>query len=210
MLYLTILTRYGNKFFIRTAGLRDVTFPFVCLKLRSCLQIFPLCLVWILPDSKVCRYGVLVVNTSRYPSLRCMSSIQAEQRKLCESEESSWWAGFTLASVIFLSLAVSIGVNIYFIIANWDREFAGSRTLTFDCSCSLHTLTVVSYNRSKLDSATYLVCHETSQAVGSLCNVRFVIFSNSLLAKKPAASGSALLRRLVTPTHQSTSALRLS
>lgn len=59
--------------------------------LTSFLQLLPLCLLWILPDSR------------------------EEQRKLRDSGETSWWGGFILASVVGASLIVTITLNIYWI-----------------------------------------------------------------------------------------------
>ena len=59
--------------------------------LTSCLQVFPLVLVWILPDSK------------------------EEQRKLRDSGVSNHNAGLTLLIVLILSLIITIGLSIYFI-----------------------------------------------------------------------------------------------
>lgn len=59
--------------------------------LTSCLQVLPLSLVWMLPDSK------------------------AEQRKLLRCGVSDFYCGLTLAIVITLSLIITIALNIYFI-----------------------------------------------------------------------------------------------
>jgi len=59
--------------------------------LTSCLQVFPLCLVWILPDTK------------------------EEQRKLRDAGDTNYEAGLTLLIVIATSLLVTIALSIYFI-----------------------------------------------------------------------------------------------
>jgi len=59
--------------------------------LTSCLQVAPLLIVWILPDSK------------------------EEQRKLRDSGVSNYQAGLTLLIVLIVSLLVTIALSIYFI-----------------------------------------------------------------------------------------------
>jgi hypothetical protein len=59
--------------------------------LTSCLQLFPLCLVWLLPDSK------------------------EEQRKLRDSGETNQTAGAILLTVVVLSLIGTIIVSVILI-----------------------------------------------------------------------------------------------
>ena len=59
--------------------------------MTSCLQLFPLCLVWLLPDSK------------------------EEQRKLRDSGETSHTAGAILLSVVIISLIGTIIVSVILI-----------------------------------------------------------------------------------------------
>jgi hypothetical protein len=59
--------------------------------LTSCLQVVPLALIWVLPDSR------------------------EEQRILRDSGERSWWGGFILSLVIAISLLGSIVFNVVLI-----------------------------------------------------------------------------------------------
>jgi hypothetical protein len=43
----------------------------------------------------------------------CIS--QADQRRLIDGKQESFWGGVTLVAVIALSLLITIGLNVYFI-----------------------------------------------------------------------------------------------